>query len=176
MPTTEEELADLKRQVAELKAEQARLKGEPPTPPRKPWPKWDPTEGMSMPPSALREMVRVVPERRDVANDAPRASSQPSPPSSTPPWRPQEPTPRGTGWADFVPITQPPGVAICDAMLDAQDRRDRAELIAAERARRQAIIDAHVEQKLFEKELAREQAERSSFHKAPGDPDFPARS
>jgi hypothetical protein len=127
---------------------------------------------MTMPPSAIAAMVDVVGERRDVSNDAPRASPQPSPPP--PPWRPQEPVPRGTGWQPFQATTQPPGVALCDAMLDAQDRRDRLALVEAERQRRQAILDMHTERKLFEKELASEQAERSSFHRAPGDPDFPA--
>jgi hypothetical protein len=38
--------------------------------------------------------------------------------------------------------------------------------------RRQAIIDQHWERMLYEKELLREEAEKRSFHKAPGDPDF----
>jgi hypothetical protein len=38
--------------------------------------------------------------------------------------------------------------------------------------RRQAIIDAFAEAKLDEKEYRREQAERRSFHKAPGDSDW----
>jgi hypothetical protein len=168
MPTMEEEFADLKRQVAELKAEQARLRGEPHKPfSDKPWPKYDPTEGMSMPPSAIAAMVAVVGERRDVIKDAPiNDASRASPSPSPPPWQPQPERPRGTGWADFVPLQSPPGVALCDAMMDAQDRKDRAALIAAERAHQQAILDAHAEQKLFEKERARQET----------DPDFPASS
>jgi hypothetical protein len=176
MPTIEEEFAELKRQVAELKAEQARLRGEPPTPPRKPWPKWDPTEGMSMPPSAIREMVRVVGERRDVTNDVLRASPQPSsPPSSPPPWQPQPERPRGTGWQNDVPIGPPAGLRYIDQMLDEQDRRDRAALIAAERAHQQAILDAYAEAKLVDEQHRRAEAERSC-HRGPGDPDFPASS
>jgi hypothetical protein len=38
--------------------------------------------------------------------------------------------------------------------------------------RRQAIIDAFAEAKLDEKEYRREQAERRSFHEAPGDSDW----
>ena len=45
-----------------------------------------------------------------------------------------------------------------------------------ELARRQAIIDAQREVRLIERECAREQAERRSFHKAPGDPDFNLRA
>ena len=41
-----------------------------------------------------------------------------------------------------------------------------------ERARRQEIIDAQWEAHLLALEHRRAQAERSSFHKAPGDPDF----
>jgi hypothetical protein len=65
------------------------------------------------------------------------------PPLASPrPWQPQQPTSRGTGWADFTPISSPPGVALCDRMLDAQDARDRAELVATavDRARRIGAI------------------------------------
>ena len=37
---------------------------------------------------------------------------------------------------------------------------------------RQAIIDGQWELKLIQKEHAREEAERRSFHKAPGDADW----
>jgi hypothetical protein len=40
--------------------------------------------------------------------------------------------------------------------------------------RRQAIIDAQWEMMLIEKQRIREEAERRSFHKAPGDPDWSA--
>jgi hypothetical protein len=51
-----------------------------------------------------------------------------------------------------------------------QDAKDRAELLQA--ASRQAIIDAHWRERLAEEQLRREELERRSFHKAPGDPDF----
>ena len=41
-----------------------------------------------------------------------------------------------------------------------------------ELARRQAIMDAQWELTLIEKELRREEAERRSFHKASGDPEW----
>jgi hypothetical protein len=34
----------------------------------------------------------------------------------------------GTGWAHETPLGPPPGVAQADRLMDAQDRRDRAEL------------------------------------------------
>jgi len=36
---------------------------------------------------------------------------------------------RGTGWAREIPLSNPPGVALADKLMDEQDRRDRAELI-----------------------------------------------
>jgi len=38
----------------------------------------------------------------------------------------------GTGWAHETPIGPPPGLRYVDAQLDAQDARDRAELIERE--------------------------------------------
>jgi hypothetical protein len=42
-----------------------------------------------------------------------------------------------SGWRLPAPIGPPPGVSICDAMMDAQDRRERVEL--AERIARQKL-------------------------------------
>jgi len=39
-----------------------------------------------------------------------------------------EATQRRSGWQNEVPIGPPPGVHLCDRMLDQQDRMDRAEL------------------------------------------------
>jgi hypothetical protein len=36
------------------------------------------------------------------------------------------------GWIDNIPLGPPPGVALCDRLMDAQDARDRADLIDAE--------------------------------------------
>jgi hypothetical protein len=38
----------------------------------------------------------------------------------------------GTGWAHETPLGPPPGVAQADRLMDAQDQRDRAELIERE--------------------------------------------
>jgi hypothetical protein len=35
---------------------------------------------------------------------------------------------RGSGYRDAVPLTSPPGVAICDQLVDRQDEVDRADL------------------------------------------------
>jgi len=44
----------------------------------------------------------------------------------------------GTGWQTPTPLSPPPGVAQADRLMDAQDARDRAELIERE-ARLQAM-------------------------------------
>jgi hypothetical protein len=38
--------------------------------------------------------------------------------------------PSGTGWQHEVPLSNPPGTAICDRLMDAQDAKDRAALVA----------------------------------------------
>jgi hypothetical protein len=48
----------------------------------------------------------------------------------------RQPTYGPKGWVDPVPLSSPPGVVLCDRMMDAQDRRDRADLIDAEIKRR----------------------------------------
>jgi hypothetical protein len=46
-----------------------------------------------------------------------------------------------TGWRTATPISPPPGVAIADRLMDAQDARDRHERMVEE-ARRQALLKA----------------------------------
>jgi hypothetical protein len=45
----------------------------------------------------------------------------------------------GTGWAHETPIGPPPGLRYVDAQLDAQDAKDRQELIE-KKAREQALL------------------------------------
>jgi hypothetical protein len=45
----------------------------------------------------------------------------------------------GTGWAHEIPIGPPPGLRYVDAQLDAQDQKDRQELIE-KKAREQALL------------------------------------
>jgi hypothetical protein len=102
--------------------------------------------------------------------DTGRWTGKPAPSSTS-----HEPQPeRPSGWAKLDPISSPPGIHYIDQMVETDTARQRLDYLAAEHMRKQAVLDMHAEQKLFEKELASEQAEGSSFHRAPGDPDFPA--
>ena len=47
-----------------------------------------------------------------------------------------EPVKRGSGWVEPQGLGPPPGVELCDRLVDAQDQHDRAEL--AERLRKSA--------------------------------------
>ena len=47
--------------------------------------------------------------------------------------------PGSTGWRTAAPITSPPGVALADKLMDAQDSRDRHERMVEE-ARRRAML------------------------------------
>jgi hypothetical protein len=47
----------------------------------------------------------------------------------------------GSGWAREVPLSNPPGVAQADRLMDAQDAKDRHERIVQE-AQRQALLKA----------------------------------
>ena len=128
--TAKDELAALKREVEELKAKLA-----PPKPfVSPPHRQYDPTAGMSMPPSALRAMVAAEPRNfmRDVVRDNRGAPTGPTSaiPRSTDGGGGSANAPgSGTGWAHETPIGPPPGLRYVDAQLDAQDAKDRAELI-----------------------------------------------
>jgi hypothetical protein len=138
-----------------------------------------------LPPELQREYRRVLEmtmwRERSRKLEGPRVTLPPDnnrwgasapPPPSTPA---AELPSRPSGWQKFDPIGPPPGVDICDRMMDAQDRRDKAALIEAERlAYRQQVIDAHWEDKLIEEQRRRKQAERTC-HVGPDDPDFDVR-
>jgi hypothetical protein len=51
----------------------------------------------------------------------------------------------GTGWVAPTPLSNPPGVAQADRLMDEQDRRDRLEL--AERLAKQKAIEQLAEKK-----------------------------
>ena len=94
--------------------------------------------------------------------------------TSAPP-APAEPTLGRPGFVDDAPLGPPPGIRWVDALCDAQDARDRAALVEADRQHRQAILDAFAEGKLIDEQRTRAAAERRSFHKSPQDPDFDLR-
>ena len=93
-------------------------------------------------------------------------TGKPAPPASTPEAKPPQPA---RGFTDDAPLGPPPGLRWVDQQLDAAAARDRME---REKEYRQYFLDRHHEAKLAEKEYAREQAERRSFHKGPGDADW----
>jgi hypothetical protein len=138
--TAKEELAALKREVEELKA-----KLSPPKPFKpEPYQRYDPTAGMCMPPSALAAMVAAVPDRilRDIVHDnrGPRTPTGTIPRSQQPSGGAAANVPgSGTGWAHETPLGPPPGLRYVDAQLDAQDAKDRQELIE-KKAREQAML------------------------------------
>jgi hypothetical protein len=141
--TAKEELAALKREVEELKAKLA-----PPKPFKpEPFQRYDPTAGMCMPPSALAAMVAAVPDRviREIAmrdNRAPtgRPGMIPSSHQQSSGGGSSGNVPgSGTGWAHETPIGPPPGLRYVDQQLDAQDAKDRQDLIE-KKAREQALL------------------------------------
>ena len=103
-----------------------------------------------MPDSVLREMLAAVPESvmRELRSDARKPNPVTQASSSlltTTPSAQSQPTQRGTGWRESAPITSPPGVAIADKLMDAQDKIDRVEL--AERLAKAAAIEAAAKKK-----------------------------
>jgi hypothetical protein len=130
-----DELAELKKRVAELE------KAAKPPAPFDPGPiqRFDYTAGMSMPASALRDMVNAVPTDmiREIAMRDGRAPTGPSAQGVVPSSQPMGSVRVGGG--NTVPLGPPPGVAQADRIVDAFDRRDRHELMMAE-ARRQALL------------------------------------
>ena len=127
------ELDDLKKRVAELE------KAAKPAEPFVPGPRFqfDPTAGASMPPSAMLDLVKGVPEsvmrgiRADAMKPNPVTEASSSPVRSTPAAQSQ-PQKRGSGWAPERPLESPPGVGLADRLMDHQDKIDKAELIERE--------------------------------------------
>jgi len=156
--TDEEALAELERRVAAME----------PGPFRREWEGIVAIERNRQRIRAIERATKVTlpPDNRGWTGK-PAPSSAPAPPAEPSSGRP-------SGWQKFDAIGPPPGVDICDRMMDAQDRRDKAALLEAERlAYRQQVIDAHWEDKLVAEQRRRAQAERTC-HRGPGDPDYPS--
>jgi hypothetical protein len=114
------ELEELKKRVAEL--EKA---AKPPEPfVREPWQPIDYTANARMSRSAMQSMIDAVPssvlsEEVTSFNAYTRSSSQPQPTSKVQ---------RGSGWVNERPIEPPPGIELCDRLMDHQDAIDKVEL------------------------------------------------
>jgi hypothetical protein len=137
-----DELAALKARVAELE----RAAKPPPSPDPRNFPRYDPTEGMTMPASALREMVNCVPDSfvRDIAQRDARAPTGPSAQGAIPSSQPLSNIRTGgggTGWAREIPLGPQPGINHIDRLLDHADAQDRHERMVQE-AQRQAMLKA----------------------------------
>jgi hypothetical protein len=126
---TAERVAQLEKELAELKAKVSPPEPKPFVP--QPYQRYDPTAGMTMPPSALRAMVDAVPDHvmRGIVHDN-RA------PTGRPGMIPEQQISEvrrgagdGTGWAREIPIGPSMHQRYVDQQLDAQDAKDRAELI-----------------------------------------------
>src|SRR6516165_6296736 len=78
-----------------------------------------------------RAMMEAVPDRlmAEIVNDSRRGVTPPSSLASSD----QKPAERGrgSGFSEPAPLRPPPGVEICDRLMDVQDLRDKAALIDA---------------------------------------------
>jgi hypothetical protein len=134
-----DEIAALRKRIEELEA-----KAKPPEPfVSKPHEPYDPTAGMCMPPSALRAMLAAEPSNfmRDVVRDnrAPTSPSGVIPRNQPTGGGPANVPGGGKGWVEPTPLGPPPGIRYVDQQLDAQDQKDRQELIE-KKAREQALL------------------------------------
>jgi hypothetical protein len=133
-----DKIAALEARVAASEARVAQLErdAKPPEPFKSNYvPPINPIDRVSMPASAMRDMVRAVPDGivRDLVKGgrggAP-VSIIAAPPASA------EPEPRGAGWREAAALSNPPGTALADKLMDVADAKDRAELIVKEAQRR----------------------------------------
>jgi hypothetical protein len=131
--------AELLAQIAELKDRIAKLeeRGKPAAPMRADaTPFRDLTANATMPPSALRIMADAVPDHivRQITNGL-RVKGELSPIAGAGRVDSRVPYENRSGWRAPAPLSNPPGVALADRIVDAQDARDRAELIEREAKR-----------------------------------------
>jgi hypothetical protein len=127
--SNDEELEALKKKVEELEAKVSPPKEKPFVP--APYQRYDPTAGMSMPPSALQAMAQHPCNQvmRGVIQDRHAPTGRPGMiPSSQQPSDVRGGAGDGKGWAREIPLGPSIHQRYVDAQLDEQDRRDRAEL------------------------------------------------
>ena len=134
---SEEKLEALRIKVEQQEAELKKLRDQINPPKSEPYvmPRFDPTEGMSMPRSAMQAMIDASSSyMADLRADARRPNPVTEASSSTVRGTPtaQSQPQRGTGWRDEIPLSSPPGVELADRLMDHQDAKDRAELIERE--------------------------------------------
>jgi hypothetical protein len=121
-----DEIAALRKRIEELEA-----KAKPPEPPKpfvpEPYQRYDPTAGMSMPPSALAAMVAAEP--RGFMQGVVRDNRAPSTPTGAIPRStsggPANVPGGGKGWVEPTPLGPPPGIHWVDAQLIADDVKQR---------------------------------------------------
>jgi hypothetical protein len=123
------DLEKLKVENDALKNRLAKLEEQVNPPPRQPstYQPPDYTAGMSMPPEAIREMVRAIPESvmQGIREDARKQNPVTGGPNPQPQ---SQPVPRGSAWQEPRPAEPVPGIKYVDALVDQQDKIDRAEL------------------------------------------------
>jgi hypothetical protein len=134
-PMTEDELKAeleaLKKRQTELEAKLGEDKPPAPQFKREPYQPRDYTAGASMDRETMRDLAKAFPP--DLVRDLRADARRPNPVTEAgsaqlTPDRPGRVEIRGTGWAEPNPLRQPAGVDICDRIMDAADRQDRADL------------------------------------------------
>jgi hypothetical protein len=130
---------DLAAKIAalEAKVEELERKAKPPAPFKSDYVPPSPNrliDRISMPPSAMADLVNCVGDGtiKEIVKSGGVAVLQSTTTTPTPTRVAEQ---NRSGWRDAQPLSNPPGVAIADRLVDAQDARDRAELIAAEARR-----------------------------------------
>jgi hypothetical protein len=80
----------------------------------------------SLTPNTARAMTECVDDKlmADLVSDFRSGVARPASMASTPD-APQPAPRKGTGFVDPIPLRPPPGVEICDRLVDAADARDR---------------------------------------------------
>jgi hypothetical protein len=130
---TMDEVEKLKAENDALRKRMEKLESQVNPPPRQPYnyQPVDRTEGMGMDRATMQAMIDAVPEsvmaelRADTRRPNPVTEASSSTVRSTPSAQSQR---QRQGWVEPRPLEPPPGVAIADRLMDAQDEIDRAEL------------------------------------------------